>query len=346
MAGDTFMGMTSVTPEQEQRQAVVETPAPVVTPMPTSTPPPVETPAIADIVPEKVEPTVEPTPAPAVVTPEVISELGYKSVEELKSSIEQYKELQKKVAELEGRDPDQIFADPYVKSLNQALRDGKSKETFDRAYFSDPTKMSEAEKVALNLQIELGLTAEKANEYVNSKYKLGEDYDIDDPAVRDARLELMVEAKKADRTIEQFRSKELAPAPDVVAQNLQTWSPVIPKLVEPFKELTIEGIETKFKVSQDSLDKAAQLLKDVVANKEFNLNPSDPKDLDQINDLIMSTVMTNERKSYDKFLMNEIEKRHIKEKSNVPPATPEKAPTGRDERAEARHIFKQMNSPW
>lgn len=253
--------------------------------------------------------------------PELLFGEGYDTVDKVKEALGTATELKSKVAEYEAKLKESAIEDPYIKSLVEWNKQGKSKDTHDLVYFSDPTKLSLADKVALQLQLESGLSPEKAMKVVNHKYKLGEDYDAEDPEVDIARTMLEVDAKKAHDHIEQFRAKESAPTPtfDYSAQ-VSSWKPQIESTINTLKELEMP-FGVKYPVRAETIESAKAHIESILLSDGVEMNVKDPDQQKVIQNIASDYIKAREMDNILKFSHTEWEKSVIREKSNIPPDT-------------------------
>jgi len=273
----------------------------------------IETPAL-------VEPIVE-TPVTPVVAPtssefnpkEVFGE-EYDSIDKIKEALTKTKELQGKVLQYDKPS----LKDPYVASLTEWLDQGKSKEHHDLYYNSDPSKLSAADKVALQLQVESGLSLEKAVKLVNHKYKLGEEYDEEDPEVDIARTMLEMDANTATKVIEQIRAKAIAPIAsfDYDAQ-VRTWEPHIVSAVDNFKEIEISS-DLKYPVPASALAEAKAHIQGVLSSDGVEMDVKDPKQREIVQGIARDFIKARQTEDILKYARTEWEKKQIREKSNIP----------------------------
>lgn len=270
-----------------------------------------------------VEPVITEPSVPSEFKPEQLFGQEYDSVEKVKQELEAAKELKAKVSEYEVKLKESTIEDPYLKSLIEWSKQGKSKDMHDLVYFSDPSKLDLAQKVALQLQIETGLSPEKAIKVVNHKYKLGEEYDAEDPEVDIARTMLEVDAKKAHDQIEQFRAKESAPTPsfDYVAQ-VNSWKPQIETTVNTLKELEVmPGV--KYPVRQETIDAAKAHIESILLSDGVEMSVKDSEQQKMVHNIASDFIKARELDNILKYSHTEWEKKQIREKSNIPPSTPQ-----------------------
>lgn len=301
------IGTVEEPPQSQVEKIVIDTLPVEETPIVVETPPVV---------------TPEPIPATNEFNPIQMFGEGYDTVDKVKEALTAASELKGKVAEYEAKLKESTVQDPYIQSLIEWNKQGKSKETHDLVYYSDPSKLSLADKVALQLRLETGLSPEKAMKVVNHKYKLGEDYDAEDPEVDIARTMLEVDAKKAHDQIEQFRAKESAPTPtfDYAAQ-VSSWKPQIETTVNTLKELEIQP-GMKYPVRAETIEAARAHIEGILLSDGVEMSAKDPEQQKVMQNIASDFIKAREMENILKFSHTEWEKSVIREKSNIPPVTP------------------------
>lgn len=250
--------------------------------------------------------------AQVVFNPKEVFGEQYESVDFVKSRLQAAEELSQKVKELESRQV--TFANDYVRELNEVLRKGISKEAFDQVYFSDPSKLDDAQKLMLSLQWEKGFSEQDAREIIEHKYKLGE-YEIDsDPDVRVARLMLKADAKEADKFLEQYRQKQMTPPtkPDHT-HIVQAWEPVIPNLLDKVKTITLGDISYNF--PQDVVNQAKKEIGEFIGN-DFQGDSKNPEHQAFISQIMSDRVRALGFEKAITHFQTELEKKFISKEAN------------------------------
>lgn len=303
-------------------------PEPVPTPTPIPTPEPVPAPVAVEPPPAEPAPTPtpEPIPAPAVV------EFNWKE----KFNVDNEDALKSKLSELESKANRNPYASDYVKQLNEAVEKGIPIETFNAVYSVDPKNLSPQQAISLKYQWESGLSKEEADALVESKYRLGEEYDETDPDVKRSRIELKVDAAIANTFINTHRSQALtSPLEQAVQQNLSTWQPAIGSLVQSSSTFTMpEGI-APYTASQETLKAANEFMNSLISSPGFEADPSLDKEkvagiarnfiLASEHQNIINHLASEYKKSMDAMVV-EMEKKHIADKSNPRPPAPNAPP--------------------
>lgn len=292
---------------------------------PTPSEPTVEAPAtpseqpievITEVVPTaeaKVETPIEPTPTPQpVFNPKETFGDEFESVEKVKARLDEYKSLSEKVKELEGSKI--VLASDYVRDLNAALLQGISQKAFDQVYHSDPEKLDAAEKLQLQLQWKHGYNAEEAKLVVDHKYKLGDDYDSDDPDVKVARLMLTADSKEAESFLSQYRQKQLTPPskPDQT-QIVQAWEPIIPSIIEKAKTIKINDLT--YEVPQEIAAQVKQEVIDLLGN-DFQGDSKNPEHQAYMQNLVAERIKVLTFESAMQYFLTEQDKKKIAEEAH------------------------------
>jgi len=262
------------------------------------------------------------TPAPTPTVPDFKAIFGdeYDNEEKVKGVLKEYGELKGKLTEYEQKVADLDHDNDYIKSLRTAIKNGRSQESHDKVYYSDPTKMTPAEKVALQMQWDDGIDAATANKLVNYKYKLGEQHDVDDPDVDMARTLLEVDAKKAEKFIEQHRQRESAPVvDDSLQKQIQAWTPIVPSIASSVAEITIPGSDYKHKVSSDTIKAVEKFLVDFVSDEGVEVDINNPQAKEELHQIAQKEIWWREKENIMKAMHTEWEKAEIRKKSVVPP---------------------------
>jgi HrpA-like RNA helicase len=272
------------------------------------TPPPAPEPGAAPA-----EPETEPSAAPSF-DPKLTFGEEYDSVDKVKSVLGDYNKVKERLADYEKR----VESNPYIKSRLQWVSEGRDESLHDLVYHSDPEKLSPAQKVALKLQIESGLTPDEAQRHVNYTYKQGEDFDAEDPTVVYAQTQLKIDAKAADTFIQQWRAKASEPLPTFdYARQVETWNPHVDKTVEALNNIDLlDGI--KFAADPASLNAVREHLKTVLGTEGVQMDINNPQDMQALQTMAKEHYIA---KNFDRILSyyrNEWEKAAIRKDANVP----------------------------
>jgi hypothetical protein len=266
------------------------------------------------------EPVLKTEPVkPDAFNPKEIFGEDYDSVDKVKEVLGKAKDYEVRLSEYEKKVKDSEVSDPYLKSIISWHQQGKDRSLHDLVYFSDPSKMEPQEKIALKLQIESGLTRDEAMAYVSHNYKLGEDFDDEDPSVSAARVAMKIDAGSADRFISEWREKESQPAPtfDYAAQ-VQTWTPHIESTVQGLKSFEVlDGIA--FQADDKMIADVSNHIKTVLGTEGVEMDINDPKQQEALKAMAKDHFVA---KNFDKILTwyrNEWEKKATLKESNARP---------------------------
>lgn len=325
-----FDGLAPVAPEAvaPNQQAPIEpTPTPAA---------PQETPA-----PEAV---VTPTPTPTEPTPPVptFSEMfegKYNSADDVKKVLSDY---EARVKELETREPD--FANDDLRFKNYALKAGfdEPKANVLKAV-KDGTLTDPKDIVAARLQIEFGWDKQRVDNYMNRTYKLGEEYDAEDPDVMAAKDQLEMTAVIAKSFLQEQADKVQVPQKvdyqSIVQQQVENWKPVLPNIVKENSVLKVaDGID--YAVPQETLASVEKYALEVL-NMEAGYDPSQHSK--EMSELINKEIWYRERNNILNYVKTEYEKKAIRDKANVPvPNGTQTVPTGDKAVDDTKHVLNQM----
>ena len=264
--------------------------------------------------------------APAPVDLKSIFGEEYGEVDKVKTLLGEVPTLREKIADYE-KTVKAVEEDPYIKSRLSWRQEGRDDSLHDLVYYSNPEKMSPEQKVALKLQIENGLTPAEAQQYVNFTYKVGEDFDDEDPAVVHARMQLKIDGTSADKFINQWREQQQQPLPryDYAAQ-VQTWTPQIDKSIEGLRSIEIiDGI--KFSGDEQGLADVRQHLATVLGTEGVQMDMSNPQDVQALQSMARDHYIARNFEKIVTYMRNEWEKAQQLQRSNVPqPAGTQQAP--------------------
>ncbi len=226
-------------------------------------------PAPATPIPSSTTPAT-PAPSPAQVVAEDYSDFGVKSKDELKERWSNLTKLQEKVEQ-----------DSYTKKWLEASSQGISKANFDLAYDINPSKMSDAEKVALAKQLKEGLTTEDTEFLVSREYQIGDDYDdptkFDPDEVRASRIKLARDAKEAEKYLQQFvEEAQIPPA----QRNQKLWGDTTKAVLQDAAKISITldqigEVSYSAKDKPDVMKKLKETADSIMGAPGFNFKPDE-----------------------------------------------------------------------
>jgi len=328
ISSSMFDGLAPVAPEAvaPNQQAPTE---------PTPTPAAPQEPSAPEVV---VTPT--PTePTPPVPTFSEMFEGKYNSADDVKKVLSDY---EARVKELETREPD--FANDDLRFKNYALKAGfdEPKANVLKAV-KDGTLTDPKDIVAARLQIEFGWDKQRVDNYMNRTYKLGEEYDAEDPDVMAAKDQLEMTAVIAKSFLQDQADKVQVPQKvdyqSIVQQQVENWKPVLPNIVKENSVLKVaDGID--YAVPQETLASVEKYALEVL-NMEAGYDPSQHSK--EMSELINKEVWYRERNNILNYVKTEYEKKAIRDKANVPvPSGTQTVPTGDKNIDDMKHVLKQM----
>jgi len=290
--------------------AVLETPAPVV---PQVSDPGTQAPGVV------VDPVKPPAPAPVNHSDMLKGIFGdeWGDADKVKQAIAK-----------SGKDPLDEIKDVELRSLVKATNAGIKRDAYEKSLkinLDDAKKpVSDAEKMALYIQLKKGFSEEDAKDYVDLTYRLGEDERADDPSVKLARLNLKEAAVDAEQWLREKKA-EFSTPPTV--QQLKAWEPELPKIVAEFGkiEMTAPGIKNKFTYSIDPAKTTDMLdyLKGVIGSAEGFSSPSDEGAKEWVKDAIQKEMFFQNRDTIMQDYAKWIKAEELKAKVNPSTGLPE-----------------------
>ena len=261
------------------------------------------------------------------------------SADKVKQTLTEY---QSRLKELETREPD--FANDDLRFKNYALKAGfdEPKANILKSV-KDGTLTDPKDIVAARLQVEYGWDKQRVDNYMNRTYKLGEEYDAEDPDVQAAKDQLEMTAVIAKSFLQEQADKVQVPQKvdyqSIVQQQLETWKPVLPNLVKDNSVLKVaDGID--YAVPQETLDAVGKYALEVL-NLEAGYDPV--KHGKEMSELINKEVWYREKDNILNYVKTEFEKKAIREKANVPtPSGTTTVPSGNKEMDDTKSVLSQM----
>lgn len=272
--------------------------------------PPAQPPA--DASPADAPPTAPPKPADVTFDePKYLAEVSenkWKSKDDIKSTFTKLSEYEKKVSDLESSQKE-LFkpANERIKKLNEIALAGGNENLFLQVSAVDVDKLSDLDKVKLNLQWQKGLTPEHAAFKVNRQYLVGE---IKKPLLEDgetvdeeklallqadkqaADIDLAIDAKEAEKFLKGVQVKA-STVPDhakeaetLNTQRIEQWTPNISKTVSEVGKITHqfkfnEGkdvIDFEYELSADQKKHLEGMFADTIKNVQLNFDDETKKE--------------------------------------------------------------------
>ena len=208
-------------------------------------------------------------------------------------------ELSAYIAELEAKankEPENPFVNDYVRTLNDAFKNGIDLDVFNEVATVDIEKLEPTEALVLQLMWQDKLSREDATLLVESKYRLGAGEDADAQDVKVARITAKTDANKAREFLKGHQDSALVPPAERLAQEqAAAWEPHYSKVSDSFKELSFKGKsgEYKFPVSPEVMGRAESLLKEVVTSGLFDVKP-DADGMKFAQDIVYKAILADE----------------------------------------------------
>lgn len=187
-------------------------------------------------------------------------------------------ELNKHLAELETKASEDPFVNPYVKGLNDAVKNGIDPDVYAQVASVDPAKLSDKEALILGYQWRDNLTEEEATLLVESKFRFAEEDDPADQDVKLARIEAKTLANQARENLSSHKEDALTPPHEKqVAKQKEAWAPQLQKAIDANRTITLEGKTGKleFPVPDSVLASAKEALEDVINNGKVMVLPDE-----------------------------------------------------------------------
>lgn len=208
-------------------------------------------------------------------------------------------ELSAYITELEqkaNREPENPFANNYIKSLNEAVRNGIDPEVFAQVASVDVENLSPKDALVLQLMWNDKLTKEDAELLVDSKYRLGTDENEESQEVKIARITAKTDANKAKEFLKAHQESSLTPPTEkIIAQQQEAWSKAYDQVTEPYKSIEIKGKSGSLNlpVSSESMQKANELVREIIDSGMFEVMP-DQNGLEFARQIAYKEIIANE----------------------------------------------------
>lgn len=203
----------------------------------------------------------------------------FKSIDEVLNKLKDADDLSTKLTSAEQKAKDfetklaqSPFANDYVKGLNDYISKGGDPRIYQKVAGLDPDKLTDKDALVLKYRFQHNMKKEDAEFKVARKYKLTSEVDETDPDVREARIDLQLDAQEAKKYLGQYKTDALnvpgsiqnqlketqEKAAKQVQQRVESWKPHVPKLISDLSKITIpiddKGEQTfTFEVPKESL---------------------------------------------------------------------------------------------
>lgn len=211
----------------------------------------------------------------------------FDAADKVKNVLTRAEQLELENTTLKTADPLSFIKDPYIKGLVKATNDGVPKEAYDRVASVDTEKLSEKDAMVTMLMWKKGHTKEDAEFLVNEKYKLDPTLNIEDPAVRLARLDFKTDAADAKKFITDFKAQSLTP-PAVAADTKMeeqhaVLAPVVAQLADNLKVFKLDDNDANpFTVPDDVSREASDFVLDAIRADGVEIDMSNKAQLAEI----------------------------------------------------------------
>lgn len=271
-----------------------------------------------------------------------------KAITDSKSLSTRYTEAEQKLRDFETKSKENPFANDYIKGLNEFVKKGGDPAIYNKVQSIDVAKMDNREASVMRLRVQYGLTKADAEFRVDRKYKIGEGYDMTDPDVREAQIDLKIDGDQAKEYLSKYKTDSLVPPGEKIqqeaertkAQQLEGWNPITGKVLEGLKQVEIpideKGANIQFAVPQETLDHLQEHLKNVLATTDIQPD-ADGQNL--MKEILLREVFFQHQKDIARMIATKKDEQWIKQTSN-PSAlrqetdTPAPAKTADEELAE------------
>lgn len=191
---------------------------------------------------------------------------------------QRYQELKSKASQSE-----EVFANDYLKGLNDYVKNGGNKEVYDKIINVDITKMDGIDAIKTMILWENpGLEEEDVKLALLDKYRQLEDDSEHDRKV--GRVQLLLDEKDARKKLNEIQESHKAVGPErdqkmfEMQENkrMESWSPHANNIIKGFNALEVDlGNGSKFSFNDFSDQDKTELMSDLVnVIKYSGLNPT------------------------------------------------------------------------
>jgi hypothetical protein len=240
-------------------------------------------------------------------------------------------EVETYLMDVESKAAKDPFANDLVRNLNKAIADGIDPELYMNVSRMDVNEMSEKEALILEAQMKNGLSPEDAEFFIERAYKLPEEineYNANDPDVREAQIKMRIDAQKAKEYLENYKQDALSsPKEKWQAQMTAAWEPVIPKVVENFKNFTVSTKAGDFNVpaSEGAINAANTLLSEVIKSGMLD-NMPDQEGMAIANAIVEKEILKHDFHYAIDYIANQMKQQQLEQKHNIRKPFTQQAP--------------------
>jgi hypothetical protein len=205
----------------------------------------------------------------------------YKSANEIKTQLEKLSKDAQEVSKLKEqlKNAPVLADDGYLKGLNEALKKGISKKSYDLIQdIGDVNALGNEDAVKKMMKLRDGFTDAQAEARLNRKYKLGDAYkDMEDSdEVQDARLDLVADASSAREYLKkQAEEHSVSPQEKISEKRNIQWGDTISQVTETNRSYTVPTQELgdfKYEVPAEVAKEAEQYVKELMTESGFDLS--------------------------------------------------------------------------
>ena len=182
------------------------------------------------------------TEAPSETTTETANELptnfnemfgeGYDSIEDVKSDLEYLADLEARVEELEGGEPE--FANEFVQKMNDYVKNGGDPSFFAKVNSIDVDGLSPKDALKLDLQWQHGITDSEAEALIREQYA-NDDWEEGD-GVNTKEVQMKVEANKAKVRLKEQQADNTLITPNDGLLSQEQWEQSQQQQIEEFNQ--------------------------------------------------------------------------------------------------------------
>lgn len=230
-------------------------------------------------------------------------------------------EIENYFMETEAKVNQDPFANDFVRNLNKAMADGIDPDLYVAVTSVDTQEMDPKEALIIQAQWENGLSREDAEFFVNRTYRLsddGDELDMSDPDVREAQIRMNIDSQKAKDFIESQKSLALeSPRERFQAQVTQAWEPVIPKVVNQWKDIKVQGKSGEYSIpaSPEALNAAQQMLSEVIQSGLLDMMPSQ-EGLEIAHAMVEKEILKHDFSAAIDYIADSLKAKQLEERHN------------------------------
>lgn len=319
---------------------------PPATPPPSAegTPPATPPPAAPPVTPENADDVI--TKHQDVILKAFFGENAPKSAEDARKIISQIPALAKTIEDLQKNKVE--FHSDYVKGLNEYLKQGGTKDVFDRVQALDMTTLKGLDAIKAQFQWENPeLTGQQVDKLLAKKYNLfptSEDDDLSDEQKEDkelGKIQIITDSKKSLEVLSKIKAEQSIPDPERLrikeekdeVDRVASWQPTAQKIVADFNDFDIPlavdekgNITDTFKFTDVTPELKKVLLDDIRNIVEISGSPHTAEEAALMNKMVKERFLIRNFTAISKAMAAEMKTRADKAaraeytNGNPPPA--------------------------